>query len=606
MLNSYLLRIRKYIWIVVVCTLLASIVGFLVLRAIPSTVQASSIIYVSAATPGNNFSPSLSTNDSLGLASDYASVIPTRVVMQYVFNSDPEIKKRNYTADDLLADVTAVASATAATITITATTTNVNDSVLLANDVAKSFDAYIQAQRQQQLDTTRKDLQNQLAADQKQKDTLTAQILSINNPSDPHVAIETADRNALIQAMNTLQQQLVLLPPTASSGIVQTQLAVAQDAVPALKTNLILAITAGLGLVIGVLIMLLVIFLDNRLYSEEQVEKVGLAYLGGLPDDRTIKENPAQATGEVVSNLTDICANLRLTGVLPEQWQAPQGAVLLVTSSQVAEGKTTLAAALAATVARGGATAVVIDGNLRQPSTHLAFGMSASGIGLNGLLKGAGSVDDAVVRSSVPGVWLLPAGSPMSDASFLLQQKLPAILKHLRQRAGLVIIDGPALLSGADAIELATMADGVALVVDARHERLPLLLRASELLKSLTHTPAGIIMNRLALRRRNHYYATAYLGSPTSERWVSLPAHISNGNEASDGRKLPPGTAIPAPMTRVSPPVPPGVPSLLVPPGISPTARGTLLDSPRDAPKMQQNSSLWRPAPSGIQTGKDE
>ena len=151
---------------------------------------------------------------------------------------------------------------------------------------------------------------------------------------------------------------------------------------------------------------------------------------------------------------------------------------MLVTSPLAAEGKTTLAVALSAVLARGGNSVLVIDGNLRQPSTHLAFKMNGAGAGLSGLLKGTGmeSAHDAVVRSSVPGVWLLPAGPAMEDAALLLGQRLPGILAQLRKAADIVIIDGPALLSGADASVLATMSDGIALVIDARHEKLPLLL----------------------------------------------------------------------------------------------------------------------------------
>src|SRR5207248_2355815 len=194
---------------------------------------------------------------------------------------------------------------------------------------------------------------------------------------------------------------------------------------------IIVGVTGGVGLLVGILVMLLIIFLDNRLRSEEQIkERLGLAYLGAVSNDNDIKATPTHVQGPVAHELSDICANLRLTGVLPGQWQAPHGAVLLVTSAQVAEGRTTLAAALSATVAHGGGTVVVVDGNLREPSTHLAFGISSIGPGLSSLLRGTGieSVDDAVVRSKVPGVWVLPAGAPMDSATLLLEQKMPGIL----------------------------------------------------------------------------------------------------------------------------------------------------------------------------------
>src|SRR5258708_2339447 len=229
-----------------------------------------------------------------------------------------------------------------------------------------------------------------------------------------------------------------------------------------------------------------------------------------------------QARGAAMQDVGDICANLRLTEVLPDRWQAPQGAVLLVTSTRTAEGKTTIASALAATVARGGGTVAVIDGNLRHPTTHLAFGISPAGAGLSGLLRGNGTenIDNVVQRSALPGVWLLAGGSAMDDPTYLLGQRLPGILAQLRTKTDLVIIDGPPLLSGADAVLIATMVDGVAIVVDARYDKMPLLLRAKEILSSLSNKPAGIILNHLPSRQKDRYFVAAYPGSAAGEKRV--------------------------------------------------------------------------------------
>jgi Mrp family chromosome partitioning ATPase len=124
----------------------------------------------------------------------------------------------------------------------------------------------------------------------------------------------------------------------------------------------------------------------------------------------------------------------------------------------------------------------------------------------------------------------------MNHATLLLEQKMPGILKQLRKKSDLVIIDGPAMLAGADASILATMVDGVALVADARHEKFSLLVRARELMNSLAHKPAGIIMNRFSRRRRNHYYAVAFPGNRSDEKWVPVQAYSSNGNGNGNGQ----------------------------------------------------------------------
>lgn len=565
-MKKYFPSIKHYAWVILLCTLLAGLGGYLLSKSLPVTYQVNALMIVESGLPGNSFLPTVSSNDSLTQAINDASEIMSRSVMGYVYQSEPLLAARGYAADDLLSDITASIATTSSTITITATTAKSGDAVLLANAVANGYQMYYQQRLQNQLDAERKSLQDQYTAYQKQSQALESQILAVNNSADPRVPVWTSDRSDIVHNMDTVQAQLVQLPITVQSNVVVIQPAKLTDVAPSSKGFTLVAAATGMGLLVGVLVMLFLIFLENRLRDVEQVkEKIGLAYLGGLADNKNIKEDPAKATGAVIRQYADICANLQLTGVLPGQWRAPHGAVLLVTSTQVAEGKTTLTVALSATIARSGSTVVVVDGNLHKPSTHLAFGISVPGPGLSGLLKGIGreNVDEVVQRSNIPGVWLLPAGAEMNDATFLLEQKLPNILMQLRKKADIVIIDGPALLEGADASILAALADGVALLVDVRHDKIPYLLRAKELLSSVAHTRAGVVMNRLSRKQHNNYYATAYAGGAPTEKWVPVQAHTGNGNgngygsDASNGKKYEP--VVEQNIVRISSPPPSGL-----------------------------------------------
>jgi tyrosine-protein kinase len=534
--KSYLLRLKRYSWIVLACIILAIIAGVLFVKIQKPVFQVSSTMYVVAEAPANGFNPTLSANDSISLATNYASEIMSRSVMDYVYQSDPQLQQHGYAPDDLLADITVTPSATTSTFTITASATHAADAVLLANDVAKGFQSYIQVRLQQQLDALKTNLQNQYAAAQKQKGSIEASLEAVASTTDPHFAVYQAELSDVMHTLDTLQGQLVTLPATANSNVVLIQLASAKDATPAVKSNLIIALCAGLGLLVGILVMLLVIYLDNLLWSEEQVrEKLRMAYLGGISRNSSLRNNPALANDRATDALADICANLRLTGVLPGQWHTPQGAVLLITSPRDAEGKTTIAMALAASMARGGRTVVIVDGNLRRPETHLALGIrTSSGAGLAALLESKATMDTAVQRTAVPGLWLLSGGTRVKAPSLLLEQKLPLVLEQLRKKADIVVIDGPALLSGAEASILASMADGVALVVDSRHDKLPLLQRAKELLDSLAHVPVGIILNRFPQKRRNSYYAVAVPGVVVIDAQRSAQAYAGSTNGAGN------------------------------------------------------------------------
>ena len=639
-MKRYFSSIKQYSWILLACLLLAGIAGFIVARTQKAVYQASSVVLVQEGAPGTTYpgGPAGGTTaDSIAKALTYAAELQSRSVMQSVMDYYPDLQKRGYTVNDLILDVVPSTATTAATITLLASTDHPSDAYLLADDVANGFAKYVTAQVQQQLDAKRNVLKAQIATEEQVKAGWEAKLASLPNNTVPQYTIYNNNLTDTTHTIDTLQAQLQVLPATVQGDAFVIQQASAKDVTTPPKGLIIMGVTTGVGLLVGILIMLLLIFLDNRLRSDDQIkEKLGMAYLGGLSDSKEVKESATQVQGTVQRELADICANLRLTGVLPGAWQAPKGAILLVTSPQVAEGKTTLVAGLAAALARAGVTVLVVDGNLRQPATHLAFGMNGTGPGLSGLLKGMGrgNVDDAVLRCNVPGVWLLSAGDAMEDATLLMEQRLPDILKQLRTKVDVVVIDGPALLSGADASVLARMADGVALVIDARHEKLPLLLRTKELLNSLTRTPAGIIMNRVARSKRNNYYASSYLPSGTAtgtagmaDMWVPVQTPLINmaSPEQTNIPLLPSQSSASMPYQGNVPMGMPPISTIMgasvfpsnkpLPnrPGASPMPRVSLPGSPNDGVNMQQNGQYLRPTrgsdmmpppPSGPGTGE--
>src|SRR5258708_11290214 len=375
LLKRYFASIKQYSWILLACTVIAAGAGFILSKSQPVTFQVSSLMYVNVGAPGTTFTANgtstASAADSLTTASNYSTEILTRSVMNYVYQTHPEIGRHGYTANDLLVDILPASSTTSPTITITATASTPTEGVILANAVAKGFESYVTKQFQDHLTTLRQNIQSQLTVYQKQNSGLENQIQRLNNPQDPRTQLWTADPTDVIPTIDTLTSQLQALPTSIHSDVYVIQEAQNSDAQPAAKASTIIAATAGVGLLLGLAIMLLLIFLDSRLRSEEQVKaKLGMAYLGSLSNQRDLETSPTKISGTAAREAADICANLRLTGVLPGQWQTPHGRLLLITSPQPAEGKTTLPTALARTLPLRGLKAFVFHHNLPNPDTH--------------------------------------------------------------------------------------------------------------------------------------------------------------------------------------------------------------------------------------------
>lgn len=599
-MKRYLSSIKRYIWAIPICLLLGALAGFAYGKALPVTFSATSTMMVDVNRP-NTYIPGQQqvSSDSLTRATNYAAEIPTRLVMTAIYQANAAISKSGYTVDDLLSDVSATPSLTTATIAITATTSKQNDSVLLANAVAKGFENYVQAGLQQRVNTEIQTLQTQIATYQKQKQADVTQIQQINNSADVRVGLLQSDMADMTRNIETLQGQILQLPTTMQSDVFVVGIATPLGVATSSKTTLLTEAAGVVGLMLGSLLMLILVFLDERLRGADQVkEKLGLAYAGGIFNYRDLKSGSLRPPAEMARQLSDIGINLRLTGILPDRRRSSRGAVLLVTSARAAEGKTTTAVGLAMTIASGGSTVVVVDGNLNRPATHLAFGISSIGPGLHGLLKSTGgeTVDSAVVRSNTPGIWLLAGGTPADGSSLLLEQKLPAILDQLSKKTDVVIIDGPPLLSGAGASLMATLVDGIVLVVDARHDKLSVLLRAKDILHSLAHKPAGVILNRLPRQRRDYYFATAYPERKSDVVEESVPVQLSNGNGNGYGKErgLDPIPALP--VVTIAPPAfaTSGVP--LTPGGSYPKESPTH-ELPQDAAMRQMNLPSPRPMP---------
>ena len=471
-------------------------------------------------------SSSLRTIDPISESVNDVSEIPTRSVMDYVYKADPQLKKHKISVEAMTLDVIASnPSTTSPTILLTVTAPTVDDAVLIANDVASNFVVYKDKEYQTQLALQRSFLQGRLNTYQTQSNQLEQEILQYTNPSDPHIALLNADRVVIFKEISTTQTQLAQLRSTITSGIVIRQIASPSSVTASSKSLIYGGLIALGGLLLGVLLWLLLIFLDYRLQGGEQLpEELGLTYVGTLARNKDISNDTIPTSGRAAQQLADIAVNLRLTGVLPEQQKVAQGSVLLITSTQSKQGTTTVATGLAAAFARSGRSVLVIDGNLHNPTMQQAFGITTGTMGLSGLLQNdmPGQLDAVMQRSAIPGLWFLPGGPAVADAAPLLE-KMPAILAQARKKADLLLIDGPSLLSNADAGILSTMVDGVVIVIG--HEKVDLLLRAKAVLKSFTHQPIGVILNRVRSRKKNAYYAAVPADEPATEEKVASLAN---------------------------------------------------------------------------------
>jgi capsular exopolysaccharide synthesis family protein len=140
---------------------------------------------------------------------------------------------------------------------------------------------------------------------------------------------------------------------------------------------------------------------------------------------------------------------------------------LLVTSASEAEGKSTVTANLGVTFAQQGMRVLLIDGDLRRPTIHKMFAVPQAP-GFSQVVLGQESLEQAIKPTRIEGLFVMPAGTlPPNPAELLGQEQTAALLAQLSGEFDMVLIDSSPVAAAADAIILATLADGVLMVVRA-------------------------------------------------------------------------------------------------------------------------------------------
>ena len=105
---------------------------------------------------------------------------------------------------------------------------------------------------------------------------------------------------------------------------------------------------------------------------------------------------------------------------------------------------------------------LLVDGNLRNPTQHIAFNVQNKGL-TNAVMM---DEDLTIHRNVVPHLDVLTAGEVVEYPSDIVDSsKLPTILEYVRDEYDVIIIDTPPVLSVTDAVVLAEKSDGVILVV---------------------------------------------------------------------------------------------------------------------------------------------
>jgi capsular exopolysaccharide synthesis family protein len=225
---------------------------------------------------------------------------------------------------------------------------------------------------------------------------------------------------------------------------------------------------------------------------------------------------------------------------------------ILVTSSNPGDGKSTTASNLAISFAQAGERTLIIDCDLRQPVQHLIFESNGSG-GLSGVLSGQVKLRDAVIKTRIRGLFLLPCGPVPSDPSEQLAGKrFSQVVQVLAEHFDRIVIDSPPVMTATDAHVLAASTDATLFVLRMNRSTRPFVLHSRDALERVGANVVGAVANEVPARRAYRYYGGSWQYAAHANRLLAIegaaaahdgdsaapPASHGNGNGNGTGHGI--------------------------------------------------------------------
>ena len=302
---------------------------------------------------------------------------------------------------------------------------------------------------------------------------------------------------------------------------------------PNRKRTVFMAMLLSLGLGVGFALFLE--YLDDTVHSTEEVERLlHLPALAVIPSaaagGRRRLIAPSSALQKRVGNpsdnpellmnvdgrspLAEAYRHLRTSVLLSTAGRAPRS--LLITSSLPGEGKTTTAVNTAMSLAQTGATVVIIDADMRRPRLRSIFGLSDRP-GLSSILSNdmtEAEMIGIVSKEEVSGLSVLTSGPiPPNPAELLGSDQMRRLIAALQTEFTHVVVDSPPITSFTDGVLIASMVDGVLLVVHGGKSSRHVVKRARQLLNDVGAKIFGVVLNNVNLQSHDYYYYQRYYGS---------------------------------------------------------------------------------------------
>lgn len=516
-LRQYGAILRRWLWFVLLGTVLVGGVTYVVSRNTTPVYQATSTIFVDQA---SNINESVygTIIASERQAQTFAQLMLTRPVLDAV--------TARLGLVELKSDVSVQPIQDTQLIRVDVEDTDKELATQIANTIPEIFVEQHTERQLQKFKGSRDSLDKEIRAlstNISQVQTKISELEAITNRTSAQDADLSRFQDSLQQYRNSYANlvksfedlRLNEARATDTVSIVEPAEVPKKPIRPRVLLNTLLGLLVGMVLAVGG--VLLIEYLDDTLKNpDDVVQALKLSTLGAIPRTRQDSGDP-DAERQLVTFLNPKSPVSEAYRVLRTNIQFSSLdkpiRTLLVTSANPSEGKSTTASNLAAVMAQTGQRVVLIDTDLRRPVIHKVFNIP-NNLGLTSALltnPDAATVAHLIQPTQIKNLSVLTSGPlPPNPSELLGSHRMGALIEALNSIADIIIFDSPPVLAVTDSAVLARQLDGVLLVVDSGETREPLARRAAEEMSKVGAQILGVALNRLSPTNTDGYYYYYY------------------------------------------------------------------------------------------------
>ncbi len=280
--------------------------------------------------------------------------------------------------------------------------------------------------------------------------------------------------------------------------------------------QMLLAVGVLLGLFLGVLLVFLIEAFDDAVRDEESIRRAlgsDMPIIGRVPHialDEEVQSSELVVYNDPTSPPSE-AYKLISTNISYSDVESPQ--VVSVTSAEMSQGKTSVAANTGIAMAQNGFRTLIIDADMRKPRLEKAFGYLRSQKGMVNHLLQDQDLNTLIQKpiEDLPLLDLLPVGPvPPNPTAVLTSAKFRAMIDELRTRYDRIIIDLPPFLAASDALIVSRSGDGIVMVVRFGQASKYGLKIAEETLRTSGLKLVGVVLNDISREDSYSYYHYYY------------------------------------------------------------------------------------------------